>query len=382
MMVAYSAVKGVPFQRRPTDGGASVSTPGSQSTAPRWVKLVRAGSTVTGYESGDGATWTKVGSDTITLGTSVLIGLGVSSHVAGVNATATFDNVVVTGAEPPPNVAPSVSITSPANGATATAPAAFTLTASAGDSDGTVVRVDFYEGGNLLGTVAAAPYSLPWNNVPAGTYNLTAVATDNAGARTTSAAVAVRVDNPPPPADLPTGWASADIGGEPFPGSARLSNGTFTITGSGLDIWGTADQFHYAYRALTGDGTIVARVASIQNVSAWVKAGVMFRETLAADSAHALMLVSPSKGVAFQRRAAAGATSVSTPGTLSTAPRWVKLARVGQTFTAYESADGMAWTPVGSQTIAMGGTVWVGLAVTSHNTSASATSTFDSVDIR
>ena len=54
MLVASSATKGVPFQRRPVDGGASVSTSGSQSTAPRWVKLVRAGNLLTGYESPDG----------------------------------------------------------------------------------------------------------------------------------------------------------------------------------------------------------------------------------------------------------------------------------------------------------------------------------------
>ena len=96
MLVAASATKGVPFQRRPSDGAARVSTPGSQSTAPRWVKLVRAGNLITGYESADGVNWTTVGSDTFTMGSTVLIGLAVSSHVTGVNATATFDNVTVT----------------------------------------------------------------------------------------------------------------------------------------------------------------------------------------------------------------------------------------------------------------------------------------------
>jgi hypothetical protein len=96
MLVASSSTKGVPFQRRTSDGNVSVSTAGSQSTAPRWIKLVRAGSIITGYESADGLTWTTVGSDTFVMGPTVLIGLGVSSHVTGVNATATFDNVTVT----------------------------------------------------------------------------------------------------------------------------------------------------------------------------------------------------------------------------------------------------------------------------------------------
>jgi regulation of enolase protein 1 (concanavalin A-like superfamily) len=155
------------------------------------------------------------------------------------------------------------------------------------------------------------------------------------------------------------------------------------VTGSGTDVWGTADAFHYAYRALTGDGTIVARVASVQqNVNAWVKAGVMIRETLDPGSAHAFMLVSASKGVAFQRRGATGGISTSTAGTLSAAPQWVKLARNGDLFSAYESADGVNWTLVGTDNIPMGTTVFVGLAVTSHTTGSAATCTFDGVSLQ
>ena len=168
----------------------------------------------------------------------------------------------------------------------------------------------------------------------------------------------------------------------PFAGNATLTNGTYTVTGSGADVWGTADQFNYAYRAWTGDGTLIARVASEQNVSTWVKAGVMIRATPAADSAHAFMLVSPAKGTAFQRRGVAGGASVSTAGPVATAPRWVKLTRIGDTVTAYDSADGLTWTLVGSDTIPMGASVLVGLAVTSHNSGASATATFDNVSIR
>jgi phosphatidylserine/phosphatidylglycerophosphate/cardiolipin synthase-like enzyme len=377
MLVSYA--KGVAFQRRTADGNTSVSTAGSLSTAPRWVKIVRSGSTITGYESGDGATWTQVGSDTFTMGTSALIGLAVSSHVSGVLATATFDNVTSSTA-PAANNPPSVSITSPTNGATYTAPANITITASASDSDGTVSKVAFYSGSTLLGTATTSPYTITWTNVPAGSYTLTAVATDNAGATTTSAGVNVTVSAPA--TTLPSGWTDSDIGAVPFAGSASYSSGTFTVTGSGADIWGSADAFHYAYRSMTGDGTIIARVTSVQNVASWVKAGVMIRETLSASSTHAFMLVSAAKGVAFQRREVTGGTSVSTAGSLSTAPRWVKLTRSGNTFSAYESADGVTWTLVGTDTIAMQSTVYVGLAVTSHNTSASATCTFDSVTVQ
>ena len=186
---------------------------------------------------------------------------------------------------------------------------------------------------------------------------------------------------PPPPPTLPSGWSDGDIGSVPIAGTASYSNGTFSVTGSGADVWGTADAFNYARAQMTGDGTIIARVASVQYADKWTKAGVMIRETLAAGSAHAFMLVSPGKGLAFQRRPAANGDSVSTAGSLNTAPRWVKLTRTGNVFNAYESGDGANWTLVGTETIPMGSTVYVGLAVASHTTSTSATATFDNVVI-
>jgi regulation of enolase protein 1 (concanavalin A-like superfamily) len=133
---------------------------------------------------------------------------------------------------------------------------------------------------------------------------------------------------------------------------------------------------------MTGDGSIVARVTGIQNVAVWVKAAVMIRETLDASSAQATMLVSSQKGTAFQRRVQGGGISTNTTGSTATAPRWVKLTRSGSTITAYESADGVNWTMVGSDTFSMAQTVYVGLAVTSHTTSSNATCTFDNVSMQ
>ena len=161
------------------------------------------------------------------------------------------------------------------------------------------------------------------------------------------------------------------------------SHGTqFTVTGQGADIWSNADAFHYAYRRLTGDGTIIARVVTVQFADRWSKAGVMIRETLDAGSTHAFMLVSAGKGAAFQRRDATNDISVNTAGSLSAPPRWVKLTRSGNAFSAYESADGTTWTLDGTDTIPMAATVYVGLAVTSHTTAASCTATFDGVTVQ
>src|SRR6185503_19430026 len=312
MLVAASPTKGVNFQRRLADGNDSVGTTGTLTTAPRWVKLVRAGDVISGYEGPDGVNWTLVGSDTFAMPASVLVGLAVTSHVAGTNATATFDNVTVTSTGTPPNAPPTVSLASPAGGATFTAPASVSIAASASDSDGTVARVDFFANGTLLGTDTAAPYTFAWSNVAAGTYNLTAVATDNAGATAASAAVSITVNPGTPPPGLPAGWNDSDVGATGIQGTASGTGSSFSVSGGGADVWGTADAFNYAYRTLSGDGTIVARLSSTQAINSWTKAGVMIRGSLSASSAHAFMLVAASatKGVNFQRRLADDIDSV------------------------------------------------------------------------
>jgi hypothetical protein len=147
-------------------------------------------------------------------------------------------------------------------------------------------------------------------------------------------------------------------------------------------VWGTADAFQYTSRAWSGDGTIVARVASVQNVANWVKAGVMIRASADPSSPHAFMIVSAGKGLAFQRRRAQGGTSVNISGGPGTAPYWVRLQRTGGVITASVSSDGSTWTTVGTDTIPLGQDVLIGLAVSSHVSSTTATAVFDQVVIR
>ena len=100
---------------------------------------------------------------------------------------------------PPANAAPSVSLTGPAAGSTYAAPAIVPLSASASDSDGSVSRVEFFANGTLVATDTNAPYAYSWENVPPGNYTLTARATDDDGAATTSGATPITVSTPPPP---------------------------------------------------------------------------------------------------------------------------------------------------------------------------------------
>lgn len=98
------------------------------------------------------------------------------------------------------NNAPTAQITSPANGAAFTAPANISISATASDSDGTVAKVDFFQGTALLGSDTTSPHGFSWTNVPAGTYSLRAVATDNLGATGSSTvSITVRATTGQPP---------------------------------------------------------------------------------------------------------------------------------------------------------------------------------------
>jgi endonuclease/exonuclease/phosphatase family metal-dependent hydrolase len=172
---------------------------------------------------------------------------------------------------------------------------------------------------------------------------------------------------------LPASWSSADIGAVGAPGNAT---GSFTVAGGGADVWGSADAFRFAYKALTGDGSIVTQILALDAVANWTKGGVMMRESLAANSRHAFMLVSPGKGLAFQRRLVTGGDSTHTTGGAGVAPTWLKLTRTGNVFTGYRSADGVTWTLVDSDTIPMSATIYVGVAVGSHVYGVTANGTF------
>ncbi len=209
--------------------------------------------------------------------------------------------------------------------------------------------------------------------VAAGSATITATTQD--GNFTANSAITVTGGG-----SLPSPWVSSNIGSTGVAGSATHSSGTFTVAGSGADIWDVADAFRYVYQQVTGDVTVTARVATLGNTDPWAKAGVMIRNTLNSNSEHALTAVSSTSGTAFQRRLTAGGVTTHT-GSTGAAPYWVRIQRAGSTFTSFVSANGTSWTTVGSETITMGSAVYVGLAVTSHNNTVTTTATFDNVTV-
>lgn len=163
-----------------------------------------------------------------------------------------------------------------------------------------------------------------------------------------------------------------------------VSGGTVSLMGAGADIWNNADEFRYAYKTLDGDGSMIARVVDKGTGSnEWAKGGVMIRQSIAAGSTHAYMplIATAGNGASFQRRLVAdnGSSNFDSP-TAIPAPYWVKIDRVGDSFTASISADANEWTPLGDPiTIDMNEPVCIGLAVTSHAAGELRTFKFDGI---
>ncbi|WP_174240681.1 chitobiase/beta-hexosaminidase C-terminal domain-containing protein, partial [Granulicella sp. S156] len=181
---------------------------------------------------------------------------------------------------------------------------------------------------------------------------------------------------------LPTNWTDADIGAPGVAGSASYTSGTFTVSGSGADIYGTADQFNYVSQPVTGNLTITAEVTSQTDTNSWAKAGVMIRESTASGAAYVGVYITPGKGASLQYRPSDNATAVNGPETTGlTAPYWVQLVRNGSTFTASISPDGVNWTVFGTETVTMAASATAGLAVCSHDNTQLSTAAFTNVTV-
>ena len=246
------------------------------------------------------------------------------------------------------------------------------------------------------GTVSGGPYAIIGATATTGyqdtgltngvAYYYVVAATNANGAGALSAECTAM----PQASGLPAGWASGDIGiskvwsGDAgdvgFAGSTSASAGTYNLTGSGIDIWGTADSFQYAWRGVLGDCTIIARVVSQQNSDPWAKAGLMIRESLQFDSVNAVAAVTPQNGTLFSYRATTSGTS-SSSGSSGAAPYWLKLVRSGSTFTGYRGSNTNSWSVIGSTTLAMATNTFIGLAVTAHNNLLTSASVFDNMSV-
>ncbi|HEX7261418.1 MAG TPA: hypothetical protein VF258_06350, partial [Luteolibacter sp.] len=180
---------------------------------------------------------------------------------------------------------------------------------------------------------------------------------------------------------FPVPWVTADIGTTGLQGSTEYFGGAYTVKGAGT-FGGTTDAFRYAYQSISADGSIVARVSSLQNTGSGARIGVMIRDSLGGNSRMAALTVDGGGTWTWENRATTGGSISTTTGSSGTAPDlWVKLVRSGDTLTASSSTDGTNWTTIGSTTVTMAANCYIGLGVASGSTSTLNTSAMDNVTV-
>ncbi len=170
-------------------------------------------------------------------------------------------------------------------------------------------------------------------------------------------------------------------GNPPYSSSfVEAPDGTYTITGSGADIWAASDEFHFAFKQVTGAIAIIAKVESLENTDPFAKAGVMIRDTLEPGSRNVAVFITPENGVRFQYRDTAGDITDRFFAEGITAPQWVRLERTaGGLVRAYYSEDGTKWERFNLVQLRMDMPAYAGLAVTSHNTALTCEAKFSNV---
>ncbi len=360
------------------------------------------------------------------------------------------------------NLAPSVTLTAPADNQSITGPTDVTVSATATDSDGTVVKVEFFQNGLRIGEDSAAPFSLVWTNVLEGNYVLTAVATDDQQGSRTSEPVHLTVNDPNPPGLLsaagttnsvtvrfskPVSPATATntahyslpgisilsaafgldsntvvlgtspmvsgqtydlsvtgvedrlgqaiapnasiqflvqeylpraVGDPVVAGGSVAAGGGYDVSGAGSGIDGSTDQFAFTSKELNGDFDVQVRVESFDLSDPWAQAGLMARENLEANSRFAAALATPAmSGSYFASRVTVGGM-VSRSGNfpVNYPQTWLRLQRAGNAFTGYAGYDGQHWQRLGTATLNLPSTIYLGLAVSSLQPAELATAEF------
>ena len=361
------------FDRVSTGGSPSYVGSNPQYLA-YWIKLVRSGNSFSAYTSLNGVSWSQLGTtQLLTMGQNAFAGLSVDSRDT-ILATATFDNVSITTSTITPPTITSVSAT------TGNVGTQVTLTGSGfgttqGSSivllNGTALTVNSWADTSIQVTLPTGVTSGPLS-----------VAVDP----TMNASNPIQFEVTANP--LPAGWLNQDIGPTGVVGTATYSNNQFTVTaaGAGIDNGNdtTADGFHFVYQPLSGDGTIIARIASLTGYAS--QAGIMIRETLAPNATNDFLWYYPGtpNQILDTERLNPGASTSSASNNLQyiNAPYWLKLVRQGNFISPFTSSDGVNWNSMANPLpFTMQANVYIGLGVTDRSLSSTCTAVFDNISI-
>lgn len=176
--------------------------------------------------------------------------------------------------------------------------------------------------------------------------------------------------------------ASSDVGAT-LKGSTvyDAAGGSYKVTGGGQDMWGSEDDFHFAWVKLTGDATLTADVQVPPEAAIPNKKGVLiFRQSLDPASAYADIAIHGDGHATLQFRATAGAKTEDVVAPLHH-PATLRIERKGNLFTAYVGSGDGKLTAFSSTTVDLDGPVYVGIGVCSHNAAGLTTATFSNVSL-
>lgn len=364
------------FTVNPINGGSVKALAGFSASLAGSATDIDAGDSIS-FSRQSGPAWLQVAANGAMTGTPAVSDVGLNvvvvrvTDAAGVFAEATV-NVTVT----PANVAPTF-LTNPITGVSVVSGNAYSasLAGTAVDADaGDTITYAKVSGpawlvvapnGALSGTPATA-------NEGANSFIVSAM--DPAGA-SAQATLNIQV------LSLPLPWLETNIGSGNLAGSSSFASGAFTVAGSGV-LNGSVDSGYFVYQTLSGDGEIVARVDQLQNTGNSSRVGVMIRNSLASNAQYSAMTATGTGAYRWSRRTVAGAKSSVTNHGSGTLPNlWVRVTRVGNTFTSFTSSNGTTWTNVASVTMTLNTNCFIGLYVASGSNTTLNTSRFVNLSV-
>jgi len=236
-----------------------------------------------------------------------------------------------------------------------------------------------YRNGVEIGTTSALSYTD--QGLSASTvYSYTVKAVDSAAKLSADSNTASATTDA---AGLPSPWVRQDIGNVGIASATTYNTATnaISVQAAGNDMWGTADQFSYLYKPLSGDGEMVLRVNALDFTDENARAGIMIRESLSTNAANAIVYMLPQGKVQYTSRMTAGGLTDYAPGLINGFPVWLKLSRTGNVINAYQSENGVNWSLIKTETIPMANNVYIGMAVLSKDPNKLTAATFDNITV-
>jgi hypothetical protein len=182
---------------------------------------------------------------------------------------------------------------------------------------------------------------------------------------------------------LPAPWIYSDVGAVGVVGSATYSAGSYVVYSGGSAIWDATDSFGFVNRQKSGDFDLRVRVpVGPSNTSNWAKAGLMVRSTMAVGASFFCIDTQPTGVIEILYRPYPDGSNAAFMSSVTSAAKYLRITRAGDTFSAYYSTDGSSWTSLGTQlSITMPSTVYAGPFVHSNDVLYLSSATFDGLTI-